>query len=42
MKEMEKVNFECMECGKRFSRPITDNTWEMQCPKCKGFDTEPE
>ena len=32
---------ECMECGHKFKKKITKNTFEVKCPKCKGYDTEP-
>jgi predicted Zn-ribbon and HTH transcriptional regulator len=32
----------CMECGKKFKKVIGKNTIEAKCPKCGGYDTEPE
>jgi hypothetical protein len=32
---------QCMECGKRFKKKIGKNTFEVKCPKCGGYDTEP-
>lgn len=31
----------CNECGHIFSRKIGPRTFEIRCPKCKGYDTEP-
>jgi len=38
----EKTPFRCNECGRRFKRKLTPKTFEVKCPKCKGYDTEPE
>ena len=35
------TQMQCMECGKKFKKKIGKNTFEVQCPKCKGYDTEP-
>ena len=35
------TQMQCNECGKRFKKIITKNTFEVKCPKCKGYDTEP-
>ena len=32
----------CNECGHRFKRTIGPNTFEIRCPKCRGYDTEPD
>lgn len=43
-KNKEKVipsEMRCNECGKIFKKKITKNTFEVQCPKCGGYDTEP-
>ena len=37
----EKTEILCNECGKRFKRTIGINTFEIKCPKCGGYDTEP-
>jgi len=37
-----KTTLVCNECGKRFKRTIKANTVEIKCPKCHGYDTEPE
>ena len=31
----------CMECGKKFRKAVGKNTFEIKCPGCGGFDTEP-
>lgn len=31
----------CNECGKEFKKKIGPNTFEVKCPKCGGYDTEP-
>ncbi len=36
------TNMKCMECGKRFKKKIGKSTYEVKCPKCGGYDTEPE
>ena len=38
----EKTIIKCHECGKTFKRTIGPNTYEIKCPKCGGYDTEPE
>jgi Zn finger protein HypA/HybF involved in hydrogenase expression len=35
-----KHSFVCNECGKEFTRHLGPKTYEIQCPKCKGYDTE--
>jgi Zn finger protein HypA/HybF involved in hydrogenase expression len=37
---MEKVKVKCIECGAVFTRKITAHTYEIECPKCHGVDTE--
>ncbi len=32
---------ECMECGHKFKKKLGKNTFEVKCPKCKGYDVEP-
>lgn len=32
----------CGECGNRFSRTIGRNTYEVKCPRCGSYDTEPD
>ena len=34
--------FNCNECGRKFKRKIGKNTYEVKCPKCGGYDTEPD
>jgi len=31
---------ECMECGKKFKKNLSPNTFEVKCPKCGGYDVE--
>jgi hypothetical protein len=40
--EGEKTPMVCQECGHRFKKTIGKGTFEVRCPKCGGFDTEPE
>jgi len=35
------TEMECQECGKLFKKKIGPRTMEVQCPKCKGYDTLP-
>jgi Zn finger protein HypA/HybF involved in hydrogenase expression len=37
-----KTEMACNECGKKFKRTIKKNTYEIRCPKCHGYDTEPD
>lgn len=37
----EKTQMECIECGKKFKKKIGKNTYEVKCPKCGSYDTEP-
>lgn len=37
----EAVEMVCNECGKRFKKRITARTYEVKCPRCGGYDTEP-
>jgi len=32
----------CNECGKKFKKKIGPKTFEVKCPKCGSYDTEPE
>lgn len=36
-----KTEMKCNECGHKFFKKITPKTYEVKCPKCKGYDTEP-
>jgi Zn finger protein HypA/HybF involved in hydrogenase expression len=36
-----KVMIECNECGRKFIKTISLRTFEIQCPRCRSFDTEP-
>ena len=36
----QKIKFECVECGKTFSRAIGLRTYEVKCPRCGSYDTE--
>jgi DNA-directed RNA polymerase subunit RPC12/RpoP len=40
-KKSESTQLQCMECGKRFKKKIGKNTFEVKCPKCGSYDTEP-
>ena len=31
---------QCNECGHKFKRTITKDTYEIKCPNCGGYDTE--
>ncbi len=31
----------CIECGAKFKKKIGKNTYEVKCPKCGSYDTEP-
>ena len=35
------TQMECMECGRRFKKKIGPKTFEVKCPKCGSYDTEP-
>jgi hypothetical protein len=35
-----KTDFECIECGHKFRKKLGPRTYEIQCPKCKGYDVE--
>jgi DNA-directed RNA polymerase subunit RPC12/RpoP len=39
----EKMDLECMECGKKFSKSLKSlsTAGEIRCPKCRGVDIEP-
>ena len=37
----EPTQMKCQECGHKFKKKIGPNTVEVQCPKCKGYDTLP-
>lgn len=42
MKEAgEATKLKCMECGKDFKKKLGKNTYEVKCPKCGSYDTEP-
>ena len=32
----------CNECDKKFKKKIGPKTYEVKCPKCRSYDTEPE
>ncbi|MFA4971295.1 MAG: hypothetical protein WC683_01695 [bacterium] len=32
----------CNECGARFRKKLGKSTFEVKCPKCGGYDTEPD
>ncbi len=31
---------ECMECGHKFKKNLSPNTFEVKCPKCGGYDVD--
>lgn len=31
----------CVECGHRFKKTINPGMFEVKCPKCGSYDTEP-
>lgn len=37
-----KLRFVCNECGHRFQHTIGPRTFDVKCPKCGGYDCEPE
>jgi len=40
-KNSDKTQMQCIECGKRFKKKIGSKTFEVKCPKCGSYDTEP-
>jgi len=36
-----RVHVECNECHKKWTRNIGPNTYELRCPRCRSYDTEP-
>ena len=36
-----KIQMQCIECGKKFKKKIGSKTFEVKCPKCGSYDTEP-
>jgi DNA-directed RNA polymerase subunit RPC12/RpoP len=39
--EAESTKMKCMECGKEFKKKLGKSTFEVKCPKCGSYDTEP-
>ena len=37
----QSTPMQCNECGKKFKKKIGPKTFEVKCPKCGGYDTEP-
>jgi len=37
---INEAKFECLECGKRFTKMLGKKTTEVKCPKCKSTDVE--
>ena len=35
------IQMQCMECGKKFKKKLGAKTFEVKCPKCGSYDTEP-
>ena len=38
-KKME-TKLKCMECGHKFTKKLIDDSFEIECPKCHGFDVD--
>ena len=38
--ETNKAKFECLECGRKFSKKLSRYGCEAKCPSCGGYDTE--
>lgn len=38
----ESTKMSCNECGAKFKKKLSKKTSEVKCPKCGGYDTEPE
>ena len=41
LNEAQKTEMECMECEHKFKKTIKKGTFEIKCPKCGSYDTEP-
>jgi DNA-directed RNA polymerase subunit RPC12/RpoP len=41
-KESDVTEMKCMECGREFKKKISKGTYEVKCPKCGSYDTEPK
>lgn len=39
--EAVTTQMQCMECGRKFKKKIGPKTFEIKCPKCGSYDTEP-
>ena len=37
----DKVAMVCVECGKLFKKVFGPTTFEVRCPGCGSYDTEP-
>ena len=37
----EMTQMQCNECGKKFKKKLGPRTFEVKCPKCGSYDTEP-
>lgn len=42
LKLTAKTPMICLECNHKFKRKIGPKTYEVRCPKCRGFDTMPD
>ena len=40
-KKVKPKNCVCIECGHEFNKKIGPRTFEIRCPKCHGYDVEP-
>lgn len=38
---LNEIKMVCIECGHKFNKNIKKGTYEVKCPKCGGYDTEP-
>ena len=38
----DKLRLICIECGHKFAKKVGPRTYEVKCPKCGGYDTEPD
>ena len=41
IEKTESTPMECIECGKKFKKKLGPKTFEVKCPKCGSYDTEP-
>lgn len=41
-KRRKGTSMQCMECGRKFKKVLGPNTFEVKCPGCGSYDTEPD